>query len=92
MKKMNKKDTQIYQDYLSSNKFTLDDAYNNYSYHKEVAYNRIKTICAENNGVCVKIISHNSQIFTAGFMAKENGYLCLYYFTPYSFRKIVIHN
>ena len=60
------------------------DVYSSYSYKKLRAWDYCKDLCARHEGWGLKVISHNTFIFTAGFYFtdKDTGVLRFMYITP----------
>ena len=73
-----------YPMYLRSSDTSLYDVYGRFSVAKAKAWEYCKTLCEEHNGWGLKIISHNYNVFTAGFefCDAETGVLCFMYITP----------
>ena len=67
-----------------SDEYRLGDAYTDYSYKKEKAFEYCKKLCEKHNGRNLKIVSHNSFVFTAGFeyTDPETGVLMYMHITP----------
>ena len=76
--------------YERSTARSLADVYGNYSRAKADAFNYCRRLMAEHNGEDLRILSHNTFIFTAAFMmwSDETGEPLLMYITP-SRNKIV---
>ena len=69
--------------YDSSNWYSLSDAYTSYSYRKERAWDYCVHTMIEYNGIRLKVISRNTNFFTAGFtfFDSETGEPMFYYIT-----------
>ena len=69
--------------YDRSNWYSLSDAYTSYSYRKERAWDYCVHKMIEYNGMGLKVISRNTNFFTAGFVFydEETGDLMFYYIT-----------
>lgn len=67
-----------------SNKHSLDDAYKSHSTAKNRAWRYCEELCEQHNGRKLKVIHHNTYVFTAGFefTDKETGELMFMYITP----------
>lgn len=70
--------------YNRSNSYDLYDVYGTFSRAKVNAWNYCRRICYENNGSGLKVINHNTFIFTAGFTFTdpETGVIKFMYITP----------
>ena len=80
---MNKRQATIYRNYKNSFKRTLYDCYERYSRNKIHAYDRCMETMYDYKGYDLRIISHNSHIFTVGFRYENDcGTECLMYITP----------
>lgn len=62
-----------YSTYLKSTDETLMDVYKSCSRWKFIAFNRCRALMEAVGGWELRIISHNSQSFTVGFMFEEDG-------------------
>ena len=64
--------------------YTLDEAYSSHSYNKDRAWRYCENLQAQYEGWGLKVISHNTFIFTAGFyfIDKDTGVLRFMYITP----------
>lgn len=73
-----------YNAWERSEDYALEFAYNSFSAHKAQAWRYCQTKQAELNGNGLKIISHNTCIFTAGFeyYDEKAQTLKFYYITP----------
>lgn len=87
---MNKKDESIYNEYQRSVMYNLFDAYNNVSKKKWEAWEYCESLMKKWEGWGLKVISHNSYQFTAGFLFKDNDKLYLMYITKSYDRKIEV--
>ena len=65
--KLNKRERNFQDAYLRSNDYSLFDAYENVSRAKYRAWEHCEALCKEHDGWDLKVISHNSFQFTAGF-------------------------
>ena len=54
--------------YNRSNAYSLDDVYKSHSSAKARAWRYCLNLCEEKHGRGLKVISHNVDIFTAGFV------------------------
>lgn len=70
-----------YYRYLKSNDNRLWDVYKKVSMAKVNAYNYCKDKKRELNGRDLKIVSHNSQLFTVGFIGEIDGRQAFVYIT-----------
>ena len=89
---MNKKQESIYATYLKSSARELSDVYKNWSGAKEVAMRSCRDLCASLHGYNLRILSHNSQFFSVGFMYLDRpaGALMFMYITAYKKESWVI--
>ena len=72
-----------YEAYLRSEKYSLFDAYDRPSIHKERAWLYCRDLCAQCNGYGLKVISKNTFIFTAGFLfLSPSGKQMFMFITP----------
>ena len=62
-----------YKIYSTANNTKLEDIYSKYSHEKEMAYLRCQEIKQKLNGYGLKLLTHNTFMFTAGFLAELNG-------------------
>lgn len=62
-----------YQQYLTSDYYSVNDFYANPSIKKRQAEMRIKEVIKDENGFGYKVIGGNSSHFTAGWQKRENG-------------------
>ena len=58
-------------EYLASTNETLYQVYSNYSTAKEIAYIGCKSVMRDNLGHTPRIITHNTFLFTFGFIAVD---------------------
>ena len=88
---MNKLMKNAYERYQKSRDYKLDDVYGKYSIHKEKAFEECKYLMDNNDGFFLKIISHNVQFFTCGFVFYDENYNKFFcYITPWNIRKCEI--
>ena len=59
--------------YEKSDMYSIYDAYGRPSYRKVEAWNRCKDMAREYHGESLKVISHNTYMFTAGFTFEADG-------------------
>ena len=71
-----------YEAYQRSELRTLRDAYGRFSYKKQKAWDECSLLCRENNGHDLKIITHNTYMFTAGFEFEDENGPAFMYITP----------
>ena len=73
-----------YEMYLNSEKINLSDVYRNYSNKKEQAFKRCQEFCRALHSSKMRIISHNTFIFTVGFICDgpTSGEPMFVYITP----------
>ena len=67
--------------FLDSTDRTLHDVYATYSFAKEKAYAYCCQLMNKYNGYDLRIISHNTNKFTVGFIGCVNDELCFFYIT-----------
>lgn len=79
---MNKKQTMVYENYMNSMDYDLLDAYTTCSCAKHRAWEYCRELQQEKNGAGLKVISHNTFMFTAGFTFEEDGTEKFMYITP----------
>lgn len=79
---MTKKHLQIYNRYLNSTDFELWHVYGCWSDAKENAMDYCKSQMYKRDGNYLKIISHNTMVFTVGFTFEEDGKEMFMYITP----------
>lgn len=65
---MTKSQNSIYNRYLNSSDYELRHVYGSWSWAKENAMESCKRRMAEKDGFGLKIISHNCNVFTVGFV------------------------
>lgn len=70
-----------YDRWVNSSLNTLRDCYNNYSVHKENAYNYCWELFRKYNGDVFGIISYNSMVFSVGFTGEIDGKKAFFYIT-----------
>lgn len=72
-----------YEMWEGSNARELGDVYASYSVYKERAMRRCKQLCEDLGGFDLKIVSHNTNMFTVGFEYPdaETGELMFAYIT-----------
>lgn len=71
------------EDYKKSECRSLDQAYGRYSYAKARAWEHCKRLQEAKKGTDLKVVSHNSSFFTAGFKFVENGKEKFMYITKF---------
>ena len=72
-----------YINYCNSNDTCLEDVYKSYSIYKARAWSYCKELMQDYCGYNLRVISHNSNIFTAGFeFQDEFGVNYFMYITP----------
>ena len=73
-----------YEDYKRSTDTSLSDVYKSNSTAKNRAWVYCQELCEKHNGTGLKVVSHNSMIFTAGFqfVDKDTGVLRYMHITP----------
>ena len=71
-----------YREYVGNGVRDLDDVYGRYSSAKYRAWRDCKRRCAEKNGYCLSVITHNTNVFTAGFMYEGEMGKTFYVITP----------
>lgn len=81
--KLNKREKSFQDAYLRSTDNSLFDAYDNVSKAKWKAWEHCEAVCKEHDGWDLKVISHNSFQFTAGFEFENpsTGAVSLYIIT-----------
>ena len=64
--------------------YSLDDAYGSYSANKSRAWRHCESVRADHNGSNLKVVSHNTFMFTAGFQLvdQESGVVKYMHITP----------
>ena len=65
--KLNKREKNFQDAYFKSSNYSLFDAYESVSRKKWEAWEHCEALCKEHGGWDLKVISHNSWQFTAGF-------------------------
>ena len=78
---MNKKQLHLFNNYLKSNNYSLDNVYRTYSREKFIAYEYILRECDEKNGFDVRICSANTFQFTMAYRYKQDNKMRLRYHT-----------
>ena len=70
--------------YNVSRETTLDDCYKSYSVNKQRAFNRCRGEMYYDGGYDMRIITHNVNIFTCGYLYTDpkTGVLMFRYITP----------
>lgn len=71
-----------YREYVGNGVRDLDEVYGRYSTAKYRAWRDCKRRCAEKNGYCLSVITHNTNVFTAGFMYEGDAGKMFYAITP----------
>lgn len=71
-----------YREYVGNGVRDLDDVYGRYSTAKYRAWRDCERRCAERKGYCLSVITHNTNVFTAGFMYDGNPGKMFYVITP----------
>lgn len=71
-----------YRRWLARPEGTLDDAYGRYSPAKYRAWRDCERRCTERNGYGLSVITHNTNVFTAGFMYEGEMGKMFYVITP----------
>lgn len=81
--RLNKREKNFQSAYMRSNDYSLFDAYENVSRAKFRAWEHCEALCKEHEGWDLKVISHNSFQFTAGFefTNPETGAVSLFIIT-----------
>lgn len=76
--------TANYQSWQRSNDYSLESAYGRYSSAKAEAWTYCENLCKKYDGWGLKVISHNTFTFTAGFEYTdvETGVLMFMFITP----------
>ena len=88
---MNKVMKCAYERYQRSTDYTLNSVYGSFSYDKMRAFERCEDVMKNHKGFSLKIISHNTFMFTCGFeFFDENGKRFFCYITPSNIRKCEI--
>ena len=73
---------EYYRAYVGNGVRDLDDVYSRYSTAKKRAWRDCERRCAEKDGYCLSVISHNTNVFTAGFMYEGEAGKMFYVITP----------
>lgn len=81
-------DARIISNYELSNDFSLDSVYKTYSMDKSLAWDYCKNLMEKYNGHGLKVISHNLNMFTAGFIYESGDDEYLMYITKSADRPI----
>lgn len=81
-----------YKNHQNSVKFELKDCYKNPSYNKLLTYEELRGYCRNLNGFDLRIISHNSFTYTAGFFGYYNETLNFFYVTADKIRYTTLDN
>ncbi|MDO5445798.1 MAG: hypothetical protein Q4F31_09300 [Eubacteriales bacterium] len=70
--------------WLNSSAYSLYDVYGSFSSGKAAAWRHCVNLFRELNGNALKVITHNTNIFTAGFEYSDpdTGAAMFYYITP----------
>lgn len=73
-----------YTQYENSSDYSLDCVYGRYSQAKQQAWNYCENLMQRRGGWGLKVVTHNLNIFTAGFMYedKDTGCEMFMYITP----------
>lgn len=71
-----------YDRYERSSDYSLNSAYGKYSSAKAQAWKYCEELMQEHNGWGLKVISHNTHMFTAGFMFEQDGKEMFMYISP----------
>ena len=80
-----------YPNYLKSSDTRLSDCYKSHSDRKRSAWAYCMELCYKLNGQNLRVVSHNMNIFTAGFIFKnETGQWCYMHITPTYDQSVVI--
>ncbi|MBO7696998.1 MAG: hypothetical protein J6T10_30580 [Methanobrevibacter sp.] len=70
---MTKREKRFYYAWLRSEKRILEQVYSRYSTAKADSFKRCVEDCAEINGHRFRIISHNCNFYTVGYVYELNG-------------------
>lgn len=81
VKVVNNQMEKVYKQYLKSERYNLCDAYGRYSYNKIKAFKYCKSLMSEYGGSGLKLISFNTNMFTAGFICDIDGVKSFVYIT-----------
>ena len=72
-----------YRQYLMSTKDSLAKAYGSWSVRKQAAWDHCREVCREMDGHGLKVITFNTDKFTAGFESVDGMGVCQFtYMTP----------
>ena len=71
-----------YQKYLSSRCDGLYAAYKNPSNAKRRAWKYVQDLCYDYNGYGLRVVGHNSMVFSGGFIGYINDKKAFFYITP----------
>lgn len=80
-----------FREYVKSKTYDIKDAYLKPSNAKVFFYNRLKYLFEIQGGTDFKIVSHNTHIFTLGFMLEINSEIAFVYVTPTKVRYIYLY-
>lgn len=80
--KKSKEALKHYESYCRSRDYYLSDVYGRYSQAKANAWEYCERLAQENEGSGLKVVSHNLNVFTAGFEFMKDGELCYCHITP----------
>lgn len=83
-----KKDQAIINRYFLSDTYSLDEAYKTYSAYKSEAWKYCRDLESKYDGHDLKVISHNLNVFTAGFIYESDDKQYLMYITKSADRPI----
>lgn len=81
---MRVREARAYERYKKSNMHSLYDAYSSFSQSKRYAWRYCQDLCNKLNGHGLKVISKNTNEFTAGFVFEEDGVQKFMYITKTS--------
>ena len=81
-------DARIISKYELSEDYNLDNVYKSYSRNKSLARDYCKNLMEKYNGHGLKVISHNLNMFTAGFIYESGDDEYLMYITKSADRPI----
>ena len=73
---------EYYRAYVMNGIRDLDDVYGRYSSAKFRAWRDCERRCAERNGYGLSVITHNTNVFTAGFLYEGEAGKMFYAITP----------
>lgn len=71
-----------YEMYCRSTDYSLYDAYGRFSQAKANAWEYCENLMREKDGRGLKVVGHNCNVFSAGFIFEENGKEYFMYITP----------